>query len=51
MITLDTFGAVTLTIAIVSIVMNIIQFQKQLQMKKETLKPIYNGLIGLFNDL
>ena len=47
MITLDIVGVVTL----VSIVINIWQFQKWRQIKKETLKPIYNGLIGLFNDV
>jgi len=46
MITLNTFGVVMLVIAIVSIVINLIQLQKQLQVKKETLTPIYNGLIG-----
>jgi len=51
MITLDTFGVVTLMGIIVSVVINIIQYQKQRQMKKETLRPIYNGLIGLFNDV
>jgi len=51
MITLNTFGVVMLIIAIVSIVINIIQLQKQLQVKKETFRPIYNGLIGLFNDI
>lgn len=45
------FEIISLGIAVGLGVLNIIQFQKQLQMKRETLKPIYNGLIGLFNDV
>ncbi len=51
MITLNVFGVVMLAIAIISIVINILQLQKQLQVKKEKFRPIYNGLIGLFNDV
>ena len=37
----------TSTVAIISIVINIIQWQKS----RLFIKPIYNGMLGLFNDI
>lgn len=47
MIQFTTKELITLAIAIVSIVFNIIQWQKQ----RIFYKPIYNALAGLFNDI
>lgn len=51
MVTLSWFEALTLVITVGFGILNIIQFQRQRQFKRDTLKPIYNGLIGLFNDV
>jgi len=51
MITLNTLDIILLALSIISIVINIIQYQKQHQMEKEKFIPIYDGLVGLFNDV
>lgn len=51
MITLSTFEIVSLAIAIGLGMLNIIQFQRQLRIEKERFKPIYNGLIGIYNHV
>lgn len=47
MITLDTFNPVMLAMAVISIVLNIIQFRT----KRTIFEPTYNGLIGFLNDI
>lgn len=51
MITFSIVEITSLAIAIGLGVLNVIQFQNQRLLKKETLRPIYNGLIGIFNDV
>ncbi len=51
MMTLSNTEVVTLTFAILSVGINVIQAVQNRNLKKNTLTPIYNGLIGLFNDV
>lgn len=51
MITLDTLSIITLLGIIASGIYNVMQWQQLRHIKKQTFKPIYNGLIGLFNDV
>ncbi len=50
-ISLSLFELITLGLPIFFGVLNIIQFRSYRQIRKETLNPIYNGLIGLFNTI
>ena len=50
-ISLSLFELITLGLAITFGVLNIIQFRNYRQIRKETLNPIYNGLIGLLNAI
>jgi len=47
MIELTTKEAIAWAIAIISFIINVLQFQKQ----RTFYKPIYNALAGLFNDI
>lgn len=51
MITLDWLSGGFLIVAVVSAVVNILQHQKLSQIQKQKVTPIYNGLVGLFNDI
>lgn len=42
---------VFLSLSVVSIVFNILQYKDQKKIKEEKFTPIYNGLVGLFNDI
>jgi len=50
MITLNWLDVGLLIVAVVSLVWNILQYQKLSQIEKQRFTPIYNGLVGLFND-
>ena len=50
MIMLNWLDVGLLIVAIVSVVWNILQYQKLSQIEKQRFIPIYNGLVGLFND-
>jgi len=50
MITLNWFDVGLLIVTIFSVVGNILQFQKLSQIEKQRFTPLYNGLVGLFND-
>jgi len=51
MITLTWLDVGFLVATIVSVVYNILQSQKLSQIQEQSFTPIYNGLIGLFNDI
>jgi len=50
MITLSWLDVGLLAVTTVSVVWNILQYQKLSQIEKQRFTPIYNGLVGLFND-
>ncbi len=50
-ITLDTFDILFLIVSTISIVLNIFQYKKQIQMEKNSNLPVYNGLVGIFNNI
>ena len=50
MITLDWFNVGFLIVGALSLVGNLLQRQKLSQIQEQKVTPIYNGLIGLFND-
>ena len=51
MITFSNTEIVSIAIAILSIFVNILQWTQIKTTRKEKFIPIYNGLIGLFNDI
>lgn len=51
MVEFSTLELVSLGITVGLGILNIVQLLRNRHMKKDTFKPIYNGLIGVFNDV